>query len=66
VRGLARVARRRRLPQLVDDPVDRHERAAMDEQEREERERAPPRNAAGGVGLDRPEDAQRTIHTDGT
>ena len=62
----ARVLRAALGPELVDDPVVVHRGTAVDQQQREERERAPARQrrppAARRLGLDRAEDPDLHVH----
>ncbi len=64
--GVAGVLRALALPQLVGDPVQRDDRAAVDQQQREQRERAPARHAGAAavaqLDLDRPEDPDLADH----
>jgi hypothetical protein len=67
--GVAGVLRALALPQLVDDPVERDDRAAVDDQQREQRERSPARYAGAPAvaqfHLDRPEDPDLADHRPG-
>ena len=64
--GVAGVLRALALPQLVDDPPERDDRATVDEQQGEQRERPPARDAGGPAvaqpDLDRPEDPDLADH----
>jgi hypothetical protein len=62
---VARVLRPRPFPQLVDDAVEVDDRAAVHQQQGEERERPSAwdaRGAASHVDLDRPEDPELALH----
>ena len=63
--GLAPVLRIGAAPQLVDGAVDVHDRAAVHEQQREQRERPAPRHAPASIprlDRDRPEDPELGAH----
>jgi hypothetical protein len=64
--GFLRVLWARALPELVDGPFDMDERAAMHQQQSQERERATTGHTAAatpyGIDFDRPEDPELGVH----
>ena len=62
VDGLAAVRRAIAFPERVERPVDVHDRAAMNEEQGEQRERPAARHAPAVAHLDRAEDPEPRLH----